>query len=213
MIPPRRAVSICALATFGALYACSGTTIGSGGSGSGSATGTVAGTTFTVASEIAINGVADSTSSCSGSEDGGPGMCVTTSSGQGVGVVLTNRAAVTCGLVQGGNPDLVFANFALLELAVTNDSGTVGAGTYDITTASSGASAQFETSTSTCADGVELTATSGSITLTEVSDTTIAGTYDVTFATQGSFTGSFNAPVCDLPDGGLSSSSSSPCQP
>ncbi len=206
----RKAAPFFAVGVFGALYACSGTTVGGGGSGS--ATGTVAGSTFTVASEIGINSPALGQTSCTSAPDGGA-TCTSSSSGQAVGVLLTNRAAADCGLLLESNPDTNFANFAYLSLGVVSGDGTVGPGTYAIAGGNVGASEEYATSSATCEEALDVTATSGSITLTEVSATSVAGTYDVTFGTQGSFTGSFEASVCTLPDGGISTGGSTACVP
>jgi hypothetical protein len=190
----------------GMLAACGGST--SAGSGEGnSLSGTVAGTTFNVASEVAVVQAASASStSCAVYSDGGlanPG-CVptTTSSGQEVAVLLTNRAELTCAALQSGASH-DYANLDLLTLEAFTETGTLATGTYDVVTSSnaaSGALAQFQTSTSTCTGGINLQAArAGSITLTAVSSTSATGTYSVTFGTQGTFSGSFDVPLCDLP--------------
>jgi hypothetical protein len=197
----------------GALAACGGST-SSGGSG-GSVSGTVAGTAFTVASEVAVLEPASSTSTaCAVFSDGGladPG-CVPTSttSGQTLGVLLSNRAELTCPALQsGGSDSFRYANLDLLTLEAFTATGTLIPGAYAIASSSnaaSGALAQFEASTPTCAGGVNLPAASaGSITLTEVSATRATGTYSVTFGTQGTFSGSFDVAICALLSGGVSS--------
>jgi hypothetical protein len=203
----------------GTLVACGDSTSGGGGGGN-SVSGTVAGTTFTVASEVAtIQAASGSSTSCAFYSDGGPVNpgCVptTTSSGQLVAVLLSNRTELTCPALQsGGSHD--YANSDLLTLEAFTGTGTLTTGTYDVVTSgdvTSGAQAQFETSTSTCADGVSLQASAGSITLTEVSASTATGTYSVTFGTQGTFSGSFDVPICDLPNGVVSSDAGPPvCQ-
>ncbi len=171
--------------------------------------GTVAGTTFTVASDVAaILNESVSSTSCATYSDGGlvnPG-CVPTvaSSGQMVGLVLTNRAELTCGALQGGVAPH-YANSDLLALQAFTSNGTLATGTYDIVTsvdATSGAWAQFSTSTSTCTSGTNLGAASaGAITLTEMSSTHATGTYSVTFGSQGTFAGSFDVAICDTRNG------------
>jgi hypothetical protein len=76
----------------------------------------------------------------------------------------------------------------------------VVAGTYDIATSPSStpyAAGELKTTTSTCAVGLNVTPTSGTVTLSQVSSTSVSGSYDITFGTQGSFTGSFDVAVCD----------------
>jgi len=194
------------------IAACSASSGGASG-GTGSVSGTVAGTTFTVASELAVIG--PGSTSCNGSgtstDDGGPfdagESC--TSSGQALVVMLTNRSDATCSAALNtiaSKTDYGYASYDDLELAIVTDSGNVSTGTYTIVgsqTATSGAVAGFATTTSTCALGVNTQATSGSITLSQFSSTRVSGTYRVTFGTQGTFTGSFDVSICDIPDGGF----------
>ena len=157
----------------------------------------------------AIIQVAGGTSStCPVYSDGGPADsgCVptVTTHGQALAVLLSNRAALTCPALQTpGSRD--YANFDLLTLEAFTETGTLATGTYNIVTSenpASGALAGFQASTSTCTESVNLpNATAGTVTLMEVSSTSVAGTYSVTFGTQGTFTGSFDVPICSLPDG------------
>ncbi len=200
-------------ALVGTLVSCGGSATGSSSPDSGSVSGTVAGTAFTLASEVATFGPASANSTSCGVayfSDGGQvssdAGCVptTTSRGQVVAILLTNRAALTCAALQSaGSRD--YANFDLLTLEAFTETGTLATGVYDIVTASNAASgslAQFETSTSACGQGVNLSAaTSGSITLTVVGSANVAGTYTVTFGMEGTFTGSFDVAICDLPNG------------
>lgn len=212
--------SVPAFIFLGALAACS-----SAGSGSsGSVSGSVAGTSFTVASEVAVIMPASSSSTaCAVDGDGGlaDAGCVSTvtTSGQVVVVLLTNRSELTCSLLQAGSPK-DYASADLLTLGVFTQTGTLSNGTYPVTAtanAASGAIAQFQTSTATCAEGVKPQAASaGSVTLTAVSSTRAAGTYSVTFGTQGTFSGSFDIPICSVPNGsGSSGADAGPpvCQP
>lgn len=199
------------------LLACGGQT---GGSGSGSLSGTVAGTTFQVASSLAIIGPASSSEDCSGEADGGE-SCTSSSSGQIVAIELTNRSDATCEAAQmsasGGGEDL--ANLDGLIVGVVNATGTVATGTYDIVAADagavSGAVALFATTNASCGDATELSATSGTVTLTQIGSASVSGSYDVIFGSQGSFSGSFDIAVCDLPDSGttISDGGTPACKP
>jgi hypothetical protein len=177
---------------------------GSGSGGSGSVNGTVGGASFVVASQLAFIGPADTSSSCTGPADGGV-TCTTKSSGQGVIVVLMNRPNVTCALLRSlVTKGTALASLDVLALEVGNDNGDLAAGTYDLP--SGVGQASFDTFTSTCATGLYLTATGGTITLSQMSSAGVAGTYAVTFGTQGTFTGSFNVTsFCDEPDAGSAS--------
>jgi hypothetical protein len=189
-----------------ACNACGGST-GAGSVGSGSVNGTVGGTSFTVGSQLAFIGPADTSSVCMGAGDGGE-TCTTTSKGQGVIVVLTNRPNVTCAALRSLlSKETAFASLDLLALEAGNENGDLAAGAYDLASGSptAGAQASFDTFTSTCASGLYLTATGGTVTLSQVSSSGVTGTYNVTFGTQGTFSGSFNvAAFCDEPDAGAS---------
>jgi hypothetical protein len=208
-LPIGNLVRVIALGLAGAAsaVACGGATTGGSG-GSGSVTGTVAGTTFTVASEVAA--IAPETTTCSGfgGPDGGGQTC--TSNGQSVVVVLTNRGDATCAAVQaqtGSGQSIQFANFDALELFVGTSTGTVGTGTFPIGAptggATTGAAATFGMSDGTCGVKLDAQAQSGTITLTSLDATSVSGSYDVSFGTQGSFSGSFDVAICTLPDGGV----------
>jgi hypothetical protein len=192
--------------------ACGGetTTLGAPGGSGTTVTGTVGGTSLSVASQLAAIG--PQSTSCSGfSGDGGGQTC--TSNGQAVIVVLTNRSDATCAAAQaeatsGGSFE--FANFAELLLLVSTATGTVAPGTYSIVSPSStvlsGAAAIFGTTNATCGTVIDSNATSGSITLTQVSATDVSGTYDVSFGSEGSFSGAFDVAICDVPDAGTGGS-------
>jgi hypothetical protein len=190
----------------GALAACGGSATTSGGSsggpgaGSGSLSGTVAGSSFNVTSALAADYSAEAVP-CP-TADGGPPQCYAGN----VFIGLASRGPDVCPAVSSTSTNTVteLANVDSLELTVVNVNGQVTAGTYDV--APSGdtsnpsplTSAVFSTTTSTCAGGVSLGATGGTITLTEVSAARLAGTYGVTFDTQGSFSGTFDVPICPL---------------
>ena len=146
----------------GALPACS-----SSSNGSSSLNGTVDGISFSVASGIAEVGPESSSSSCSSEPDGGQ-TCTSSSSGQVIAVALTNRAGISCGTLTGQGTR--FANLDVLELAVGTASGTVATGTYQIVggNITSGAEALLLTTSSTCGQGLDITATTGSITLSQI---------------------------------------------
>jgi hypothetical protein len=199
------------------LTACGGSVSSGGSGGAGSLSGSVSNTTFTVASALAIAG-ADTSTTCVSSPDGGI-TCSSTSTGQGVGVLLTNRSDATCAAIQSdieSKANTQYANFDYIELDVTNGTGDVTPGTYDIVTsqtATSGAEAEFTTTTSACANALDLMATAGTITLTKISSANVTGTYNVTFGTQGAFAGSFDVAVCNLPDAGGPSTNTDGGQP
>lgn len=214
----RNLLTMARLAAVGAVCALGISACGSssGGGGTGSLSGKVAGTTFAVASEIAIAGPVVSSCSVGGGTTAGGGTFdageTCSSGGQAIAVLLTNRSDATCSLVLrdiATKTGVRYANFDDLELVVASDSANLATGAYSVVGslgsqgATSGATAFFKTTTSTCVEGVNAQATSGSITLSQVSPTNVSGTYEVTFGTQGSFTGSFDVSICDLPDGGL----------
>lgn len=205
-------VTAAAALFIGAMTAC--TSGGSSSQSGPSLSGTVAGTTFGVASQVAAVGPVEET--CAGSADGG---ATCSSHGQSVGVILTNRRELTCAALN--TTATSYANADALALTVLDATGNVSPGTYDISpdaglNASPAAFAAFKTTTSTCGDGLDLSATGGTIVLTDVSSSHVAGTFDVTFGSQGSFSGSFDVDTCTLPDGGLSTASGDggvACQP
>lgn len=175
--------------------------------------GTVSGTTFTFGSGVAIAGP-NTTTDCVGPTADGGEDCTSTTNGYLAEIVLANLSILSCSFVQSSfDSNTNYANADVLVLAVGSASSSIAAGTYDIVAAdagqsgaTTGATAQFQTTTSTCGNGLDLTATSGTITVSAVSSTRISGTYDVTFGSQGSFTGSFDSPLCAVPDGGSSQS-------
>jgi hypothetical protein len=198
------------LALIAALAACS-----SSSGGNGSVNGTVDGVSFSAASGIAEVGPESSSTDCNVSPDGGQ-TCTSSSSGQVVAVALTNRAGISCETITGGGTK--FANMDLLELGVGTASGTVATGTYDIvgseSNLTSGAEAILLTTTANCGQGLNLTASSGTITLSQITATSVSGSYSVTFGSMGTFSGSFDEPICEVPDGGsmMSSGDGGVCQ-
>jgi hypothetical protein len=169
----------------------------------------VAGTTFQVASGLAEIGPATSSGMCTvGSDDAGP-ACTSSSSGQAVLVALTNRADVTC--ATASHTDATFANLDALVLEVANENAQVTTGTYNIVSADGGSGtpvqfvqAQLATTTATCGVGLDLNATGGTITLTQIGATGVTGSYSLEFGTQGTLTGTFNLPICTPPDASTS---------
>ncbi len=206
--------SFAALAAL-SVAACGSTT---GSPGSGSVSGTTPSTTFTVASAFAFfQGVGGNTStSCTGSADGGTGNCKTTTTpakGQLVGIVLTNRADVSCSTLASAASasGLALKSADALLLAVANQDGDVAPGTYPIVTTgnpTTGSESEYFTTTATCESSIDAQATSGTVTLTAVSAGGATGTFDVTFPGTGTISGSFDTSTCDLPDGGLFGASS-----
>jgi hypothetical protein len=201
------------LFVFGALAACGGAT--AGGSAGSSNSGKVAGTGFTVASEFAALGFANTDTQCNGT------TCFSTHTGKSVVVLASNRAEFTCAVFQRIVDSIdgpTYANFEFLELGVVNETGDVTVGTYPVVamgSGKSGAYAQFATETSTCGPGLDLWATSGTVTLTQLSAAQVAGSYNLVFATEGTFSGSFDVPICVLPDAGAPLQDAGPpvCQP
>jgi hypothetical protein len=187
------------------LVACGGSTTSP--SGSASLSGSVGGTSFTVASSLAEIQAASSSESCGFGSDGGSTGCTSTSSGQVVAVLLTNRGDATCSYGQSHQGSQTeFSNFDELIVGVVSPNGTVTKGTYDVApptnSSPQGGFAIFQTTTSTCGMGQEATAESGTVTFTDLTDTSVTGTYDVSFGNAGSFSGSFDVAVCTLPDAG-----------
>jgi hypothetical protein len=185
-----------------ALAGCGGSIGGGGGGGGGPAslTGSVDSTTFSVGSAVAWSAPG---TKCSTSEDCTP-------SGQTIVLDLTNRPGVTCGeaAAADGLENLSYANLAFLQIAVANPRENVAAGTYDLELAVGNATtsfgASFGTSTSTCAPGGQgflQEASGGTVTFTQLSATQVTGVYDITFGPignpSGSFSGSFDIPICD----------------
>jgi hypothetical protein len=182
---------------------------GSASGGSSSVLGTVGGTTFTAASQIAvvtpITGVA-----CTPEQDGRDARCTPAWRGQAVEIFITNREGATCDTLRASiaSDEVVnYARFDDLGIVVGNQRGELAEGKYDVIAEGnpvSAAGAQLRTTTSTCEQQLAMGASAGNVTLTKVTPTEIAGTYTLTFGGMGSFTGSFDIPLCEVPDGGVS---------
>ena len=195
----------------GSLWACGGST-----SGGDSVKGTVSGTTFGVASEMAVTGGSGNSSACTGPDGGNP-TCSSDFSRQ-VEVIFTSRSDANCAAIQRdavSNTSFQYANFGYLSVGVNVAGGEVVAGTYDIVTndSATGASAVYMTTTTQCDLVLSLPATSGTVTLTQVSSTSVAGTYTVTFGTHGTFSGSFDVAICDYDAGTTTAPPTQVCQP
>jgi hypothetical protein len=204
------------------IAACSGSSGGDGGGGSASLTGTVNGATFSVASEVAALQAASTTCSSGGTsgDDASAGSC--TNLGQAVVVILTNRSDATCAAAKSqisSGKEAIFANFAELQLLVANATADLAPGTYDVvnagSTATEGSVAEYASTDASCAASATAEASSGTVTLTAVSSSRVTGSYQVTFGTQGTLSGSFDVPICDLPvAGGNAIDAGTPtCQP
>jgi hypothetical protein len=186
-------------------FACGG----SGSGGSSSVSGTVGGTSFTAASQIAVvtpvTGVA-----CTAGGDGREARCTPAWKGQAVEIFITNREGATCDALRASiaaDEDVNYARFDDLGIVVGNQRGELAEGKYDVIAEGnpvSAAGAQLRTTTATCQQDLAMGASAGTVTLTKVTPTEVAGTYTLTFEAMGSFTGSFDIPVCEVPDGGLS---------
>jgi hypothetical protein len=185
---------------------------------SGSVTGTVAGTTLGVASVVAVPGSSSESGGCISGVDGGSPTCPSSFTRE-VAVLFTDRADVTCAAIQkeaATGTVFEFANLTYLGVAVDVANGDVVPGTYGVvasTTGVTGATAFLTTSTATCATALELSATSGSVTLAEVSSSHVTGTYSVAFGAQGTFAGSFDVAICDFDAGYSSGPAKQVCQP
>ena len=170
-------------------------------SGSGTLTGKVASTTFSVASELAQVATTGPLEDCT--VGAGDASCVPVkSTGQTVLIALTNRADVDCSaLVADYGSNFGFSNLDVLFIDLDVMEGTVTPGTYTYSGGASGKdmTANFTTMNATCATAINAPATGGSVTITAISGTSVSGTFDLTFA-QGSFSGSFSSPICDVGD-------------
>jgi hypothetical protein len=190
-------------------------TSGSSGASSSEASvslvGSVNGATFTPLSAIAVLGAGDSSMSCNGQ------TCTTTSSGQAVFLIFTNRADATCAaaMEQTGMGHIFdYASFETLEIAVANTTGMLALSTYPLVEpnqVTTGFQAFFNSTTATCGVEQEPAATSGSVTLAALSDSEVEGSYEVTFGASGSFSGSFDVPICALSATGSSDGGAATC--
>lgn len=170
-----------------ALAACSSSSSSKGAcassNGLGSLTATGDATSMTVESASAAFNP-----SHRGSCDGGSTMC------EGLTILLSGPATPDC-----SGPDDAGARTGSLELLL--NVGSLAPGTYAAQTI-------FSTTASECDDGDDdlFIAGEGTVTLTRTTSTELEGTYGVTEATHGSFagsySGSFDAPICNGPDGG-----------
>jgi hypothetical protein len=136
--------------------------------------------------------------------------------GQALTVLLTNRSEVTCANVP---PLFPIAGAAQVQLIVTNPPGVLTPGTYPVSVplySARASGAGYTVLPTDCSGaGIEVIATSGSVTLTAVTSTRITGTYDVTLGpplgadggSTGSLSGSFDVPPCGSSntDGGAGS--------
>jgi hypothetical protein len=212
------------LALAGVLLACGGATTGGGAGGGGAnagntVSGTVAGVTLSAASILAGIDSSSSSGPCTiNSADGGLD-CPGSTFNHGVTVLFTNHADATCATVRAGiaqNQDVEFANFAYLAVTVTVANGNVTPGTYPIVSPQSngtGAQGVFSTTTATCAQALDIAATSGTVTLTTFDGASVAGTFDVTFGAQGSASGSFDQSICTVDAGTVTSAPATVCRP
>jgi hypothetical protein len=186
----------------GVLMACGGST--TRGGAADSISGPVAGTTLTIAAGAAVLDGETVAPTCVLSQGSGGETC-----GQQVTIILANRADAIC-----VDSNTSFANLHALGVGVSMASGGVVPGTYPISENTNAARsfAIFLTTTSTCADGLTLSATTGSVTVTEFSATNVTGTYDVGFGTQGTVSGSFDVPFCAFDAGTATTNSAPVCQ-
>jgi hypothetical protein len=93
-----------------------------------------------------------------------------------------------------------YANRDALAITVLVNSGTVPPGPYN-------ANGTYETTTATCGNGPAYQSTDGSsFMLTQLSATEVAGSFSMNFGTQGSLSGSFDLPICNVPDAGSQTS-------
>jgi hypothetical protein len=193
----------------GALAGCGGSTDRSTGAfGGGSVNGTVAGSTFSVAGGLA------SDDACPYGGDASiclPGVIET--------IYLENQGGSTCPAAPPSTPPSTVTelrNFAGLRIGLVRVGGLVATGTYEVQPpgnslppdATAYSAATFVTTTSACETAIDLEATSGTITLTEVTSSRLMGGYSFTFGSgtvdragtdggpEGSFSGVFDVPRC-----------------
>jgi hypothetical protein len=129
---------------------------GSASGGSSSVSGTVGGTSFTAASQIAVvtpvTGVA-----CTPGGDGPEARCTPAWKGQAVEIFITNREGATCEALRASiaaDEVVNYARFDDLGIVVGNQRGELAEGKYDVIAEGnpvSAAGAQLRTTTSTCA--------------------------------------------------------------
>jgi hypothetical protein len=167
----------------------------SGSSVPASVTGAVDSTSFTVGSSVALLGTGPSDS-------------------QSLAILIANNSSAACEAI----PDQTrSSDLDLLTLTVVSAS-TVAPGTYAINIGGSGnvlAAGQFVTTRAECVSGITAEATSGSITVVTVDKLRVSGSYSVAFGSRGSFSGTFDVPVCSASEGGqLAPDAAEPsCQP
>jgi hypothetical protein len=186
------------LAALGTILACSSTTAGTAsGGGTGTISGTVAGTTFTVGSGIAF--LMSSVGSANGY----------------LGIQLHRRSDMTCGYLQSSwamGQEALLANDDELILGVTNESMNVVAGTYPVIGDSTDAGSPntsalssllaWDSSCTRNAIYVLALGSSGTVTISKLGPSNVTGTFNVTYGNDGSATGSFDVPLCVLPEAG-----------
>jgi hypothetical protein len=176
------------------VVACSSSSSPSGGgggtTGSGSASGTVGGVSYSIADGFAFSNVS-------------PGDGQTNYS---LGISLVTNAGVCA--FRDANPDAAKSNSGSVFLDLLSANEAIAPGDYpifaadagDLTPGNPGASATVESLDGSCS-GESVAATDGSVTLTSVDNGTFTGTYTLTFAT-GSLTGSFSVSACPATNSG-----------
>ncbi len=124
-------------------------------------------------------------------------------SGQVLTLLLSNRAdEVLC----PASADR-FANLQRIEVVLVSASGPVTPGTYPIHLHAMPDATLYATDASCNVTSPLDAGVSGTFTLSQVNASSVSGSFDITFdATQGSFSASFDAPVCNgmiqIGDGG-----------
>ena len=99
----------------------------------------------------------------------------------------------------------LFANLDELAVSVLDQTGDVAPGTYGIGqktgSPTSYAVVNLSTTGAECSPEIDDSATSGTVTLSQVSATRVAGSYSATFGDAGVLSGSFDVPICVFSDG------------
>jgi hypothetical protein len=165
-----------------ALFVAAGAACGGSTSGNGTSNGvqgTVNGTPVSVTDSMAITGP----------------QTVAGVTAQLVGAFLTNVNGV-CGVLQRkGNPP----NVDMIALSVSTAGASIPPGKYPIGYSNGFAGeVAYTADNSMCKTTTNETATTGSITITQVTSTIVEGSFDATFMNGDHLSGNFSAPLCPL---------------
>ena len=128
--------------------------------------------------------------------------------GQALGIYVSTAPQVTCSALQAefdtpGAPFTVYANSSTIGIGLESQDTLLFLGSYPIS-GSGQATATYGATTSTCAQGIDLVATGGTVTITALDSTSVKGSYSLSFpeadagTTEGPFTGTFDIALCNL---------------